>query len=107
MKNRILKEDNENVVQVKTIKGGDDGDADELDLQVKVERCEKGSEACKKLEEEGKEVTERQFAKDLAGNMMAALEEKDGDGDDRRLYSYCWYEYWCGVYYCYKTLYCI
>lgn len=84
----------------------DDGDADELDLQVKVKRCVKGSEAYKRLEEEGTEVTECQFGEDLASTMMMAL-EKDDDGDDRRLDSDCSCEYWCGVTYCYETLYCI
>ena len=95
-------------IHVKYAKG-ENGDPDELGLEVKIVKCEEGSDACKKLKEDGKEVTERQFAKDFAGDMMAALEKDDEDkkqdGGDRRL-SYCWYEYYCDCCYCYSYYSC-
>ena len=45
---------------------GENGDPDEVGLEVNIVKCEDGSEACNKLKEEGKEVAERQFAKDLS-----------------------------------------
>lgn len=94
------------------------GGPPQVDIDVKLGTCKKGSKDCEKMEEDGKEVTKRQFVKDIVDDFLDALEKdsegKDGDDDDkkddggRRLYRYCYRYYYCpniGCYWYYKCSY--
>jgi hypothetical protein len=86
-------------LSVKRMKG-EDGAPDELEIDVRVITCEKGSDECNKVKEAGGEVTKEEFVKKLADGMLGKL-EKDDENGHRNLDYYCDYYYWCDCCYCY------
>jgi hypothetical protein len=95
-------------LSLKRVKGRDN-DPDEVDVDVKLKTCKKGSDECKELEdnENSRKVTKEEFSKKIADDMIAALEkEDDEDKDDnehgRKLDYYCDIYWWCDCCYCYE-----
>ena len=78
---------------------GENGDPDEVEIDVRVLTCEKDSDECKKLKAAGGEVTKEEFAKKLADGMLGKLEEDEEKGH-RNLYE-CYYWYYCDCCWCY------
>lgn len=78
---------------------GENGESDEVEIDVRVITCEKGSDECMKIKEAGGEVTKEEFATKMANSMLGKLEEDEQEGH-RNLYS-CDYYYYCDAYYCY------
>ena len=85
-------------ISVKRTKG-ESGESDEVEIDVRVITCEKGSDECMKIKAAGGEVTKEEFATKMANSMLGKLEEGEEEGH-RNLY-WCDYYYYCDAYYCY------
>jgi len=85
-------------ISVKRMKG-ESGESDEVEIDVRVITCEKGSDECMKVKAAGGEVTKEEFSKKLADSMLVKLEEDEEEG--RRNLYWCDYYYYCDAYYCY------
>jgi len=99
---RNLKETEKSPVKVTRVKGKDD--SDEVDLTLKMQSCEKGSDKCKEMigDKDVKKASKEKFAKVLAKDMMSALDDdKEDEGDRKLAYYVCDYYYWCDCCYCY------
>ena len=88
-------------LSVKRVKG-EDGDPDEVEIDISVLTCEKDSDECKKIKAAGGEVTKDEFGKMLADGMLGKLEEDEEKGRRDLYYYSCDYYYYCDAYYyCY------
>jgi hypothetical protein len=84
---------------------GENGGPDELEVDVNLVTCKKGSDECKKMKATSAKVTKEELAKKLADGMLGKLEEDDNQGN-RKLYDYCDCYYWCDCCWCYEYCEC-
>jgi hypothetical protein len=79
---------------------GENGDPDEVEIDVSILTCEKESDVCKKMKAAGGEMTKEEFAKKLADGMLGKL-EGDEDKGHRDLDEWCDWYYYCDCCWCY------
>lgn len=101
LRNLKKKDPHSTGVTMKIFKGREEGDPDEVDLDVKLKSCKKSDKKCLKLLPDGEEVSKKKFMKKLAEDMMGEVEEEEEEEEEgnRKLE---WYDsYYCDKWNCY------